>query len=490
VSAPDRVLEKVVKQDKRLRILIVGAGEVGFHIARRLAVEDKDVVVIDRCESALRRVLDHIDVQTVEGSGASPRTLLDAGIKKADIFLAVTDSDEVNLIACFLASGLAPDILKLARIRNEEYSEFQDTLDQSIRRLGAVINPDAEVVNSVLRLMSVPGAVEINEFAQGKVKLIGVRTPENTPVAGRKLMDIRSRDPDLPFIVGALVRQDRLIIPGGEDTVEPGDIVYFACGREDQEAVLKLFGVKSRPLRDILVIGGGAIGQRLAENLEKGPYHVKLIESSSERCQRLSESLHKTIVLHGDGTDQALLQEENIDAMDLVVAVTGDEESNILSCLLAKRLGAKKTVTRINKFEYMPLVQAIGIDNLVCPRLSAINSILRFIRRGNVVSAQSIKGEEAEAIEAIVEDNSELAGEKVMDIKLPKGILILSIIRNGSVVLPTGDTVIQGGDRLLFLSTRGNISKVEKKLSVELDFPKCAGGTPSTSSAPSSSASA
>ncbi len=459
-----------MKQDNRLRILIVGAGEVGFHIARRLAVENKDVVVIDRSEAALRRVQDHIDVQTVEGSGASPRILVDAGIKQADIFLAVTDSDEVNLIACFLASSLAPDILKLARIRNEEYNDFKDTLSQSINRLGAVINPDAEVVNSVLRLMSVPGAVEINEFAEGKVKLIGVRTPADTPVGGLRLMDIRNRDPEHPFIVGALVRQDRLIIPGGEDTVEPGDVVYFACGRDDQDAVLKIFGVKAKPLRDILIIGGGAIGQRLAAELENGPYHVKLIENSQERCDWLSESLHKTIVLRGDGADQELLQEENIDGMDLVVAVTGNEESNILSCLLAKRLGARKTITRINKFEYMPLVQAIGIDNLVCPRLSAINSILRYIRKGNVVSAQSIKGEEAEAIEAIVESSSEMAGKRVMDVKLPKGVLILSIIRDNGVVLPTGDTVIRSQDRLLLLSTRGNISKVERKLSSELDF--------------------
>ncbi|MFW5836976.1 MAG: Trk system potassium transporter TrkA, partial [Desulfovibrionaceae bacterium] len=346
-----------MKQDNRLRILIVGAGEVGFHIARRLAVENKDVVVIDRSEAALRRVQDHIDVQTVEGSGASPRILVDAGIKQADIFLAVTDSDEVNLIACFLASSLAPDILKLARIRNEEYNDFKDTLSQSINRLGAVINPDAEVVNSVLRLMSVPGAVEINEFAEGKVKLIGVRTPADTPVGGLRLMDIRNRDPEHPFIVGALVRQDRLIIPGGEDTVEPGDVIYFACSRDDQDAVLDIFGVKARPLRNILIIGGGAIGQRLAAELENGTYHVKLIEKSQERCDRLSEALHTTIVLRGDGADQELLQEENIDGMDLVVSVTGNEESNILSCLLAKRLGARKTITRINKFEYMPLVQ-------------------------------------------------------------------------------------------------------------------------------------
>ncbi|MGE4557814.1 MAG: Trk system potassium transporter TrkA [Desulfovibrionaceae bacterium] len=457
-------------QDDRLRILIVGAGEVGFHIARRLAVENKDVVVIDRSEAALRRVLDHIDVQTVEGSGASPRILIDAGIKKADIFLAVTDSDEVNLIACFLASSLAPDILKLARIRNEEYHDFQDTLSQSIHRLGAVINPDAEVVNSILRLMSAPGAIEINEFAEGKVQLIGVRPPDDNPAAGRRLMDIRGMAPDLPFIVGALVRQDRLIIPGGEDTVEPGDAVYFACGCEDRKAVLELFGIKPEPLREILIIGGGNIGQRLARQLEEGPYHVRLIDKSEERCNRLSESLNKTIVLHGDGADQQLLQEENVHGMDLVAAVTGNEESNILSCLLAKRLGAKRAVTRINKFEYMPLVQAIGIDNLVCPRLSAINSILRYIRRGNVVSAQSIKGEDAEAIEAIVDSSSELAGQRIMDVKLPRGILILSIIRNGAVVLPTGDTVIDAQDRLLFLSTRGNISKVEKKLSVNLDF--------------------
>ena len=453
-----------------MHIIIVGAGEVGFHVAGRLAVENKEVVVIDKNEAALRRVADSHDVQTIQGSGANPAVLEEAGIHKADILLAVTDSDEINILACFFANTLDPGVTKLARIRGSEYGRYRHILAGEGLGVETVINPDQEVVTAILRLMSLPGAVEINDFAGGKIRLVGVKLPDGSPVAGVKLMHLRERIGDVGVVIAALVRDDELIIPSGTDTIHQRDIVYFACDTKDQADILDLLGVKSAPVKKVLIVGGGNVGFKLAQTLEGGNYHTRLLDTSQERCEMLSEELDKTIVLQGDGTDQDLLREENVGDMDMVVAVTGDEEMNILSCLLAKNLGARKTITRINNFAYMPLIQPIGIDHLVCPRLSAINSILHHIRRGKVISTASIKGDEAEAMEAIAQENSAITGKAIMDLDFPKGALVLCFQRGDEVIIPRGDTVIQPQDRLIILSTRRNIPKVERALDVRMEF--------------------
>ncbi len=453
-----------------MRIIIVGAGEVGFHAARRLAVEDKEVVVVDKNAEALRRVSETTDVQTILGSGCSPRILGDAGIAEADILLAVTDSDEINLIACFFANSLAPEITKLARIRSEEYTAHKDLLSGRNLNIDKIINPDQEVVDSILRLMSVPGAMEINEFAGGKIRLIGLELPEDSPVLGVKLMNLRDRIGDVPVVIAGLVRNDSLVIPHGGDRIEKDDIVYLACDITDQDEILGLFGVEAEPVRNVLIVGGGQIGFKLAKSLDNKYFHTRLVELDPDRCTYLSEHLDRPIVINGNGTDQDLLTEENIQDMDMVVAVTGDEEMNILSCLLAKTLGARKTITRINNFAYMKLIHPIGIDHLVCPRLSAINSLLHYIRRGQVISTASIKGEEAEAMEAIAQENSSLVGKPLAQIKFPKDALILCFQRGDRVVIPRGDTVIEPGDRLIILALRKKIAKVEQALDVTLEM--------------------
>lgn len=453
-----------------MRIIVIGAGEVGFNVARRLAGENKDVVVIDQKDSALKRVSEALDVQTFKGSGSSPEVLKQAGIKNADILLAVTDKDEINLLASFFASKVSTDLIKLARIRNDDYVSYSDLFKGGDLNIDTIINPDEEVVESILRLMSVPGAVEINEFVNGEVRLIGVKIPESSPLDGVSLMDIKSSLGDVDVVIGALVREDRLIIPGGEDYIYKGDIVYFTCVRKDQDALLKAAGILSQPIRKVLIVGGGNVGYLLAQALDNKKYHTRLLECDSDRCDFLSENLDRVIVLQGDGTDQDLLKEENIGEMDMVISVTGDEEMNILSCLLAKKLGARKTITRISNFAYMPLIQPLGIDHLVCPRLSAINSILHFVRRGKVLSAVSIKGEEAEALEAIAQEKSRIVGKPIMDLGLPKGSLILCFQRGDEVIIPTGLTVIEPQDRLLIISTRKNISKIEEALTTTLEY--------------------
>ncbi|MEF2144516.1 MAG: Trk system potassium transporter TrkA [Desulfovibrionaceae bacterium] len=453
-----------------MRIIIIGAGEVGFHIAGRLALENKEVVVIDKNAVALKKVSEATDVQTFEGSGCSPRVLEEAGVAGADIVLAVTDSDEINILACVYASKLAGKATLLARVRDEDYTEYKGLITESAPGISRLINPDQEVVDAILRLMSVPGAVEINEFAGGKIRLIGVRLPENSPIIGKRLAGLREVTGNVGVVIAALVRNDKLIIPGGEDIIEKTDIVYFACDIKDQDDILDLFALRSEPIKSVFIVGGGNIGFKLAKSLDNKFYHTRMLDKDPARCGYLSEHLNRPIVLQGDGRDQELLREENVGDLDMVISVTGNEETNILACLLAKKMGARQTITRINNFAYMPLIQPIGIDHLVCPRLSAINSILHFIRRGQVISTASIKGEDAEALEAIAQENSSVVGKPIMDLKFPKGALILCFQRGDEVVIPRGDTIIQPNDRIVILSTRANISKVEQALDVTMEF--------------------
>ncbi|MBU1248378.1 MAG: Trk system potassium transporter TrkA [Proteobacteria bacterium] len=453
-----------------MRIIIVGAGEVGYHIARRLAVENKDVVVVDNRAEALTRVSETLDVQTMQGSGSSPRVLTDAGVQQADILLAVTDSDEINLMACYFAKRLSPNIILLARARAAEYADHNELLTGEPMSISRLINPDQEVVNSILRLMSVPGAVEINEFADGRIRLIGVNLPDDSPLIGTQLINLRDITGDIGLVIAALVRDDKLIIPSGGDFIQTGDVVYFACEITDQDEILELFGIKKDPINSVLIVGGGNIGYSLARSLDNKYYHTRLIDSDPKRCAFLSEELNRPIVLHGDGTDQGLLEEENVGDLDMVIAVTGEEEMNILTCLLAKKMGARETIVRINNFAYMPLIRPIGIDHVVNPRLAAVNTILSYIRRGKVISAVAIKGEEAEVLECYAEEKSRLTGKRIMDVKFPKGALILCFSRGDEVVVPRGDTVIEPGDRLVILSTRKNITKVESALSITAEF--------------------
>ncbi len=452
-----------------LKSISIGAGEVGFHIAQRLSSENKDVVVVDRSPDALKRLADHMDVQTVLGSGSSPMILDQAGVGDADIFLAVTDSDEINIIACMFANILSPKSLKLARIRNEEYTLYRDILSKDFLNIGMVINPEVEVVKTIDRMISLPGVVEFNEFAGGKLKLIAIRM-EEPRLDGVSLTSLRNVVGQVNFIVAAIVRKDKLIIPSGADSLRKGDLVYLVCAGQDLASTLRAFGKEAEPVREVLIIGGGNIGLRLASLFERKGYHTKIVDIDQSRCDFLAEELNKVVVLKGDGTDQDFLREENVEGMDVVLSLTGDEETNILSSLLAKSMGAKQTITRINKFAYIPLVQAIGIEHSVSPRLSAINSVLHNVRRGKVLSSVSIRGEEAEALEALAQEHSDIVGKPLKDLGFPSGAIILCIIRGEEVIIPTGESVIQPQDRIIILSTRKTISRVEQALAVKLEY--------------------
>lgn len=453
-----------------MKIVIVGAGEVGFHIASRLAFEKKDVVVIDNSPEALRRVSESLDVQAVQGCGSNPKILEEVGVKAADLLLAVTDSDETNLIACLFAGILSPATIKLARIRGEEYLLYEDALREAPYGIDVLINPEAEAVKTVVRLLQVPGALDVGEFAEGRIKVIGVRLDGACSVNGTKLVDLRKKTGEKKILVVAIKREDRLIIPSGEDQLQEGDIIYFVSEEKEVKAALKIFGKSAERFNRVLLVGGGNLGFKLAKALEGLSIHTKLIEKSPDRCRELAEQLDKVIVLHGDGSEQGILEEENVRDMDVVATLTGDEETNILTSLLAQRLGAQKTVTRISKFSYFPLVSAIGLDHIVSSRLAAINTILQHVRRGKVLSAMALKGEEAEVLEAVALETSDVVGKPLRNISFPKGALVVSIIRADEVIIPTGDSVIQPEDRIIILSTRQAIPQVEKALTVKLEY--------------------
>jgi trk system potassium uptake protein TrkA len=453
-----------------LKILIVGAGEVGFYIASHLTLENKEVVVIDKNTDAIRRVSESLDVQVVQGSGSSPVVLEEAGIRNAEIILAVTDSDEANLVACLVANILSPSTKKMARVRAGDFDKYHENLRVNAPHIDTIINPEIEVIKTIESMMSVPGAVDVGEFADGRIRFIGIYLDKNSRLAGIKLTELPEKIPDSRPLIAAVVRDEELIIPRGNDRLMPGDLIYFISEKDKLPETLAVFDKRLQPVNRVLIVGGGRIGFRLAHSLEKRAVYCKIIEKKPDRCAVLAEGLNKTIVLCGDGSDQVLLAEENIQDMDVAITLTNDEETNILASLLARRMGAKECITKISKFSYFPLMKAIGIEQVVSTRLSAINTILQHIRRGKVLSSIAIKGEQAEVMEALALETSEIVDKPLKKISFPKGAIVVGIIRQEDIIIPTGESVIQPDDRIIIFAIRQAIPKIEKILAVKLEY--------------------
>ena len=453
-----------------MKIIIIGAGEVGFHIAGRLALENKDVVLIDKDMDSIRRVTDHIDVQTIHGSGSSPAVLDEAGIREAEILLAVTDSDETNLVACLAAHIISPNTKKLARLRDAAYDPYHQIFRDNPPHIDTIINPEIEVVNTIDRLLSVPGAVDVSDFEGGRIKFVGVTLDATSRMAGAALSDLPDIFGDSRPLIAAIVRNEELIVPSGNDRLIPDDLVYFICKQNILSETLEMFDKHDEPLKRVLIVGGGRIGYRLAALLEKKSIHTKIIEQSNDRCNALAKTLNKTVVLCGDGSDQDLLREENIRDMDALVAVTDNEETNILVSLLGKRMGARNSITKISRFSYFPLLSTIGVDQVVSTRRSSISSILQHIRRGKILSATTLKGEQAEVLEAVALETSDIIGKPIKKVAFPKGALLVSVVRKEDIIIPTGDTVVQPGDKIIIFAKRQAVPKIEKILTVKLEF--------------------
>jgi len=453
-----------------LKVVIAGAGEVGFHIASHLASEKKDVVVIDKNPESIRRVSDHLDVHAVNASGSSPVVLEEAGIRAADIMLAVTDSDETNLVACLVTDLISPSTKKIARLRDADFDGWHDMFRIEAPHIDHIINPEIEVIKTIYQLMSVPGAADVGQFANGRIKFVGVYIEKNSRLAGVKLLDLPSKAGSLRPLIAAVVREEKLIIPRGKDRLLPGDLVYFISEEDKLLKTLTVFGKRGEPARRALIIGGGRIGARLASLLEGKGMTSKIIDRNPERCALLAEKLNRAVILCGDGSDQTLLEEENIQDMDVVVTLTNDEETNILVALLAARMGAKKSIAKLDKFSYFPMMKAIGIEQVVSPRLSAINTILQHIRKGKVLSAMSIKGEQAEVLEAVALETSDIVGTPLKKVSFPKGAMVAGIIRGERIIIPSGESIVEPEDRIILFARREAIPQVEKILAVKLEY--------------------
>lgn len=445
--------------------LIIGAGEVGFYTAKRLAQEDRRVVVIDTKSEQLQRIQNSLDVRTVMGSGASPKVLEEADIRYAHTILAVTDSDEVNIMACMFAKALAPNAVKLARIRSPEYALYPSLLED-VLQINLLVNPEDEIVRTISRLLTLPGAVECSEFAGGRVRMTGIRM-ERGPLIGEPLAHFPRIMKDSGVMVGAIDRGGSLIIPSGQDRILKGDVVYFAYRPENQSAILRCAERERLWLQDICIFGGDSIGLRLAERCEHKGIRVKLIEPSAKRCRETAERLNNTVVLHGEGTDSTLLKEEHIGEMCAFAAVSPNENANILACMVAKSLGVGETVARVHQNEYLQLVETLGIDHAVCPRVAAVNGLLHYIRRGKVVASVTVGQDAAEAMEVMISEDSALAGRPVSELNLPRGVLLLTVIRENDVFLPKGTSVLEPGDRVLFMTAKERIPEIEAILTAQ-----------------------
>jgi len=454
-----------------MRVIVIGAGEVGYNIADILSKEGNDIIIIDKDEERLKRVSENLDVETIVGSGSSPQVLKKAKLSQAEMVVAVTDSDETNIVACLLASAQSTSPFKIARIRNPDLSGDSALFDKDHLDIDLFINPEREAVNGAINLMEYSGALEVIDFAGGRIKLVSFYIDSDCVAIGKTLKQLRELYGGEDILVASITRKDEPIIPSGKTVIKEGDYLFLFARSEEVRDALKFFGKKAEPSERIFILGGGDTALMLAELLEKkGVDVIKIIEKKQGRCDIVASRLDKSICLHGDGTSQDLLKEENIQDADYFVAVTNDEEANILSALLAKELGAKKAISLINKADYNHLVPIIGIDGVMNPRRASIGKILHFIRKGKVISATPLGDEKVEAVEFIALETSDITNTPLKDIDFPKGTIIGAIIRDDELIIPKGDSVILPGDHVILVTLRSSIPKIEKILTVKLDY--------------------
>ncbi|MGH8417517.1 MAG: Trk system potassium transporter TrkA [Pseudomonas sp.] len=456
-----------------MKIIILGAGQVGGSLAEHLASEANDITVVDTDPDRLRALGDRLDIRTIQGRGSFPTVLRQAGADDADMLVAVTSSDETNMVACQVAYTLFHTPTKIARVRESAYLTRAGLFDNDAIPVDVLISPEQVVTNYIKRLIEYPSSLQVIDFAEGKVQLVAVRAYYGGTLVGQQLRQLRTHMPNVDTRVAAIFRRDRPIIPQGDTVIEADDEVFFIAAKADIRAVMGEMRRLDRSNKRIVIAGGGQIGERLAEAIENR-YQVKIIEMNPARCRYLSDTLNNTVILQGSSSDRDLLMEENIDNADLFLALTNDDEANIMSSLLAKRLGAKKVMTIINNPAYVDLVQGGEIDIAVSPQLATIGTLLAHVRRGDIVSVHSLRRGAAEAIEIVAHGDaksSKVIGKAIMHINLPPGTTIGAITRADQVLIAHDSTVIESGDHvIMFLVDKKHIRDVERLFQVGLSF--------------------
>lgn len=456
-----------------MKIIILGAGQVGATLAENLVSEKNDVTVIDTDAALLEELQERLDLRTVQGHASHPNVLRRAGADDADMLIAVTESDETNMLACKLADLLFHTPTKIARVRSAEYLREDGLFGPDALPVDLHISPEQLITDYIGRLIEYPGALQVVDFAEGRVRLVGVKAYYGGPLVSRQLKELPLHLPGIEARVAAIYRRGRPIIPEGDTIIEAEDEVFFVAARDHIPKIIAELRREDQPVRRVMLAGGGRIGLRLAQALE-GKVQVKILEKFKDRAQHLSQELNEAIVLHGDAADESLLREENIEDMDMFCAITNDDEANILSAMLAKRLGARKVLCLISRLSYVDLVEGGVIDIALSPQQSTVSALLAHVRRGDVVKVHSLRRGAAEAIEAIAHgDNasSKVVGKRLDQIKLPPGTTIGAIVRGDEVIIVHHDTVIQAEDHvILFIVNKRYTQDVEKLFQVGIGF--------------------
>ncbi len=474
-----------------MKIIILGAGRVGSTVAESLVGEASDITIVDTNPARLKLLQDRLDLRAVLGNGSHPSILAQAGAKDADMILAVTQNDETNMVACKVAATLFNTPTKIARIRSADFLSHSELFSQENFCVDFAICPEQIITEYVEKLIEFPEALQVVDFADGRVRMVAVRAFHGGPLVGHELQHLRTHMPDIDTRVAAIYRQDRPILPQGNTLMEAGDEVFFIAASENIRSVMRELRRMDKPVKRVMIAGGGGIGRRLAKSLEKD-YQVKIVEFDKRACERLASECHKALVLNGDCTDEELLEAENAGEMDMFCALTNDDENNIMSSLLAKRMGARKVVALINRGAYVDLLQGGQIDVAISPLQATIGSLLAHVRRGDVAAVHSLRRGAAEALELVAHGDaksSKVVGRRIDEIKLPKGATIGAIVRRAPppvsgrsddtsaaghdtrVLMAHHDTVIEPGDHVIvFVINKQTIPQVEKLFQVDVGF--------------------
>ncbi|QGT99326.1 Trk potassium uptake system protein TrkA [Candidatus Syntrophocurvum alkaliphilum] len=442
-----------------MKSIIIGAGKVGFSIAQLLSSEDHDVVIIEHDEDRIEILDELLDVKVIKGSGSSWSTLEAAGVKKASMVVAVTEIDEVNMISCLLAKQYGVETT-IARVRNPEYTETPHFSPEALLGIDLIINPERVTAMEIAKIIRVPEALNVDYYADNKVQLVELVVDENSPIAGTKLKFLETTH----YVIVSIIRKHRMLVPTGEDIIYAGDHIYVMAKTKEMPQVIKALGIKRKKIENITILGGGRTGWYLAHILEKQkvPVNTKIIEKNYKKAQNIAGRLEKTLVIYGDGSDLQLLESENIGKSDLLIAVTSDDKINLLSSLIGKNLGVKKTISQIKRTDVMPLVEQVGIDIILSPRILTAGAILKYTRQGDIISVTVLGEDRAEMIELIAQPKSIAVNKPLKKLRFPNGSVVGAIVRGDSVIVPTGDSIIEPYDQLMMFTLPKSVHKVEK----------------------------
>jgi len=443
-----------------MRIVIAGAGDVGFHLAKLLSYEEQDIILIDRDADTLRQASSSLDVKTIRGNSTSYRILEEADISNADLLIAVTSSEETNLTTTIIGKHLGAK-KTIARIENLEYLMDKEKLDLKELGIDEIISPESLAAREIKRLMKEIAVTDTFDFDEGRLSMVGVTVTTDSPLINKTMVDVARMNPEQNFVTVAILRDNKTIIPHGDNMFKENDHAYFVAEPDGVDAILRLAGKERREIRNVMILGGSKVGFHAARRLSR-KFNVKLIERDKDKCFELADQLRNVMVICGDGRDVELLEEESIDEMDAFIAVTGNSETNIISCLVAKNHKVQKTISLVENIDYIHLSQNIGVDTMINKKLIAANFIFRYIRKGEVISLTSIHGVDAEILEFIVKEKSKITSKPIKDLNFPSGAIIGGVVRNGQGKITMGDFQFRPKDRAVVLCRPECIHPVEE----------------------------